>query len=93
MPIYATDSLVRRAAALQGTADARPPVAMLPTALWHRLGLREGGRVRVSQGKAQAVLPARCDASLAADTVRVAAGHADTATLGAMFGPISVEAV
>ena len=92
VPIYATDSLVRRAAALQATVDGQPPVAALPAALWQQLGLQPGARVRVSQGRAQAVLAARCDASLAAGTVRVAAGHADTAALGAMFGPITVEA-
>ena len=37
-----------------------------------------------------AVLPAREDTTLAANTVRIAAGHASTATLGAMFGPIHV---
>ena len=91
VPIYATDSLVRRATSLQLTADARAPMASLPLALWAQLGLAAGDKVRVSQGAAQAVLPARLDATLATNTVRVPAGHAETATLGAMFGPISVE--
>ncbi|HEY8708043.1 MAG TPA: NADH-quinone oxidoreductase subunit G, partial [Burkholderiaceae bacterium] len=91
--IYATDALVRRAASLQLTADARAPVASLPQALWSQLGLNAGDRVRVSQGAAHAVLPARLDATLAADTVRVPAGHPDTAALGAMFGAIAVEKV
>ncbi len=92
VPIYATDGLVRRAAALQSTADARPPVASLPSALWAQLVLTDGAKVRVRQGDASAVLPARLDATLAANVVRVPAGHPDTATLGAMFGPIAVEA-
>ena len=91
VPIYATDSLVRRAGSLQHTADARPPVASLPAALWSQLGLAEGSAVRVSQGSAQCVLPARLDTSLAPNTVRVPAGHGATASLGAMFGPINVE--
>ena len=91
VPIYSADSLVRRAPSLQQTADARAPQASLPQALWSRLGLAAGDRVRVAQGAAQAVLPARLDESLAADTVRVPAGHADTATLGAMFGAVTVE--
>ena len=91
VPIYATDALVRRARSLQLTADARAPQAGLPSALWRDLGLGVGDKVRLSQGTASAVLHAREDASLAANTVRVAAGHADTATLGAMFGAISVE--
>ena len=91
VPIYSADSLVRRAPSLQLTADARAPQAGLPQALWSRLGLTTGDRVRVAQGAAHAVLPARLDASLAADTVRVPAGHADTSTLGAMFGTVTVE--
>ncbi|MEP7102778.1 MAG: molybdopterin-dependent oxidoreductase, partial [Burkholderiales bacterium] len=91
VPIYATDSLVRRASSLQLTADARAPFASLPPALWSQLGLSAGDKVRVSQGSAQAVLPARVDATLAATAVRVPAGHPDTAALGAMFGAVTVE--
>jgi NADH-quinone oxidoreductase subunit G len=91
VPIYATDSLVRRATSLQLTADARPPEASLPAALWSQLGLVDGDRVRVLQGAALAVLPARLDAHLAANAVRVPAGHPETATLGAMFGPLTIE--
>ncbi len=93
VPIYATDSLVRRATSLQLTADARAPVASLPQSVWDRLGLNVGDKVRVSQGSANAVLAAHCDASLAPTAVRVPAGHADTASLGAMFGAITVEKV
>ena len=65
VPIYATDATVRRASSLQLTADARPPVASLPAELWTRLGLAEGGTVRVSRGAAHVDLPARMDSSLA----------------------------
>jgi len=37
------------------------------------------------------VLPAVEDTSLAALAVRVSAGHAETAALGAMFGSLNVE--
>ncbi len=92
VPIYCTDPLVRRAPALQATADAAAPVVGLSAATWERLGLGEGpARVRVSQGSASVVLPARLDAALATHAVRVAAGHPSTSGLGAMFGPIAVE--
>jgi NADH-quinone oxidoreductase subunit G len=91
VPIYAADSLVRRAASLQLTTDAHAPVVGVPQALWSQLGLADGAQVRVMQGAAQAVLPARLDTTLAATAVRVSAGHAHTAMLGAMFGAISVE--
>ncbi len=91
VPIYSTDALVRRAEALQATADARAPMASLPAGLWAQLGLAADAKVRISQGAASAVLPARLDASLAANTVRVPSGHVDTSTLGAAFGPLQVE--
>ncbi len=93
VPLYATDSLVRRAASLQLTADAGEPQVGLPRALWQQLGLKPGDRVRVSQGTGSAELVAREDASMAADTVRVAAGHPATAQLGALFGTLSIAKV
>ncbi|MEW6705903.1 MAG: NADH-quinone oxidoreductase subunit NuoG [Pseudomonadota bacterium] len=92
VPIYHTDPLVRRSEPLQLTADAQAaPFADLPASLWRQLGLQEGAKVRVSQGGASAVLPARLEPTLAANTLRVPAGHPATATLGAMFGDITVE--
>jgi NADH-quinone oxidoreductase subunit G len=91
VPIYAADSLVRRAASLQLTADARDPVAGLPTALWQALGLQHGDKVVVSQGDAVTLLAAREDSTLAPTAVRIAAGHPSTCALGPMFGPLSVD--
>ncbi|WKB52677.1 NADH-quinone oxidoreductase subunit NuoG [Eleftheria terrae] len=90
VPIYSSDALVRRAHSLQLTADAAPPVAGLPAALFEQLGLKNGDAVRVSQGAASVVLPARLELGLPANCVRVPAGHPATATLGAMFGEIAV---
>jgi NADH-quinone oxidoreductase subunit G len=47
--------------------------------------------VRVAQGEASVVLPARLDAGMPADVVRVPAGHPHTAALGPMFGSLTVE--
>jgi NADH-quinone oxidoreductase subunit G len=82
VPIYATDAIVRRAPSLQATADAAAPVVGLPSALWQQVG----AKVVVKQGTASVTLPAREEASLAANTVRVPAP-----LLGAMFGPVVVE--
>jgi NADH-quinone oxidoreductase subunit G len=90
VPIYCTDSLVRRAPSLQLTADAAPPVAGVSLAVWSRLGLAAGDRIRVMQEGGEAVLPVRLDSTLADNVVRVAAGHPSTAALGPMFGPLSV---
>jgi NADH-quinone oxidoreductase subunit G len=88
--IYGSDPLARRATSLQLSADALPPVAGLSSALWARLDLRPGASVRIVQGEAEAVLPARLDTTLAPTAVRVPAGREETKTLGAMFGAVSV---
>lgn len=90
VPIYATDSLVRRAPALLQTADASSPVASLSASLWTSLALVAGDKVRIAQGGGHAVLAARLDPTLAENVVRVPAGHPSTAALGAMFGTLTV---
>ena len=90
VPIYAADALVRRAESLQLSADARAPVASLPSALWAELGLTAGDPVRITLGEHVLLIAAVEDPSLAPAVVRVPAGHADTAVLGAMFGAVNV---
>jgi NADH-quinone oxidoreductase subunit G len=82
---------VRRAEALQETNDARPPKAWLSVALAQKLGIADGGKVKVTQGAGSAVLEAGVDGKLPGNVVRVAASHESTAALGAMFGAVSVE--
>jgi NADH-quinone oxidoreductase subunit G len=91
VPIYATDGIVRRAESLQQTTDAQAPQANLSATLAEKLGVTDGATVRVTQGKGSVLLRAAVDASLPAQVVRVAAAHASTSALGAMFGAISVE--
>ena len=91
VPIYFADAIARRSEPLLRTADANAPLAQLPSALAAQLGVMAGDKVKVSQGTGSAILVAGIDARLPANTVRVSASHAATATLGAMFGAISVE--
>ncbi|MGH8704133.1 MAG: molybdopterin-dependent oxidoreductase, partial [Burkholderiales bacterium] len=91
VPIYFSDALARRAAPLQKTRDARPPRACMNAKVMQGLGLAPGNRVRVRQGSGDAILEAALDERLPDGCVRVAAGHASTAGLGAMFGALSVE--
>ncbi|MFI4939865.1 MAG: molybdopterin-dependent oxidoreductase, partial [Burkholderiales bacterium] len=91
VPIYFTDGIVRRATSLQRTVDAHAPKAWISTALAQKLGLAEGAQVRVKQGSGSALLTAALDRTLPDNVVRVAAAHASTAGLGAMFGAITVE--
>jgi NADH-quinone oxidoreductase subunit G len=93
VPIYAADPVVRRAASLQQTNDAAPPRAFANGALITRLGLAAGSRVRVKQEGGEAVLELARDEGVPDGVVRVAAAHASTAGLGAMFGEITLERV
>ena len=90
VPIYATDAVVRRASALQLSADARPPSVGVPSELAAEMGIVDGAAVRITQGGASIVLPARVDASLASNVIRVPAGHPLTSALGPMFGDVEI---
>ena len=91
VPIYATDAIVRRAAALQHTRDAAMPRAWMNAALLAKLGLKDGQAVKVRQGEGEAAVNAACDERLPQDCVRLAAAHAVTSKLGPMSGELSVE--
>ena len=91
VPIYFADSLVRRAPALQRTADGRAPELRINGALALKLKIANGTRVRVSQDAGHAELIARIDPGVADDTVRIAAGHVSTSDLGPMIGAVSLE--
>jgi NADH-quinone oxidoreductase subunit G len=89
MGIYAGDPIVRRAASLQKTTDAKASTTARfhPTTL-ASLGLAAGDRVRVRQGGGEAVLAVRPDAAVPEGCVRIARGVRETARLGE--GEISV---
>ncbi len=90
VPIYFADAVVRRAAALQNTRDAARPLVSMHSAELGRLGVQSGDEVKVSQGQGSVRLAVASDDRLPIGVVRVAAGHAATAGLGAMFGTIDV---
>jgi NADH-quinone oxidoreductase subunit G len=91
VPVNFSDAIVRRAPALQQTADAVPPAARMCEQTLASTGVAAGEKVRVRQGSGEAILVARADNNVPAGCVRVAAAHASTAALGEPFGPIFVE--
>jgi NADH-quinone oxidoreductase subunit G len=91
VPVYFSDPIVRRAASLQRTADAKPPRASANARTLAAFGLKPGDKARVRQGEAGALLECVLDERLPDGVVRVPAAHASTSTLGAMFGPLSLE--
>ncbi len=90
VPIYFSDPIVRRAESLQMTRDARPPQARMCAEVAHRLGVSAGDKVRVRQS-GEIVLDAAIDDRLPDGVVRIAAAHATTVALGAMFGELTLE--
>jgi len=93
VPIYQADAIVRRAASLQKTHDAAPPVAVLSGELFSQLKLRDGDQVRISQGGGTVALPALRDDKLPPNCVRVPAAHPATAALGGMAEPLTIERI
>ena len=91
VPVNFSDAIVRRAPALQQTADAVPPAARMCEQTLASTGVAAGEKVRVRQGSGEAILVALADNNVPAGCVRVAAAHASTAALGEPFGPIFVE--
>ncbi|BBI99053.1 NADH-quinone oxidoreductase [Ferrigenium kumadai] len=91
VPLYSADALVRRAASLQKTRDAATPTVAMRGSELQKLSVQPGDTVKVTQGNASVRLVARADDGLPVGVARVAAGHATTAELGAMFGTITVE--
>jgi NADH-quinone oxidoreductase subunit G len=89
VPIHFADPLVRRASSLQATADAAAPAARMNAATLAKLGVSEGQTVKVGAGGT--ALKAQLDAGVPDDCVRIAAAHASTIELGAMFGSLKVE--
>ena len=88
--VYAGDPLVRRAASLQKTKDARlSAAARFNAATLAARGLAAGDRVRVRQGGGEAVLVTAIDNAVPDGCVRIARGLRETAPLGE--GDLSVE--
>ena len=89
VPIHAADALVRRAPALQKTIDAAPPAARMNARSLAALGLAEDDQVRVSM-QGETMLACQADERVADGCVRIAAAHPATASLGALFGALTI---
>jgi NADH-quinone oxidoreductase subunit G len=89
VPLYAVDPLVRRAPALQQTADNPQPAARMNAAEARRLGLEDGVAVVVRTVAGEARLNVVVDTRVPEGSVLIASGYPETAALGA-HGPASV---
>jgi NADH-quinone oxidoreductase subunit G len=92
VPMYAVDSLVRRAADLQQTHRAGPTRVRLHSATAERNGLSGSDRVRVMQGEARIELPLVIDDRVAPGAVWLPTATCATHELGVSSGEIRLEA-
>jgi NADH-quinone oxidoreductase subunit G len=94
VPIYFSDPIVRRAASLQATRDARAPRARLNARTLAQAGLQGAASIRVAQShgawSGSVDLPVELDEGVADGVVRIAAAHALTAVLPAPAGALSI---
>jgi len=94
VPIYASDSLVRRAPALQRTADARRALSVrVHPLLAERLGAREGDPILVKQGAGRLERPVQVDPKVPDGCVWMPAGVEGSGSLGGQFGDLTLEKV
>gem|GEM_PF-1876975 len=91
VPIYAGDSLVRRADSLQKTTDAAEPMARVNPQTLASLSVTTGDTVRVAANGQQVSVPVIADATVALGTVRLSTATVQTVSLDGMFGPVQVE--
>jgi NADH-quinone oxidoreductase subunit G len=91
VPIYFSDSIVRRAESLQLTKDAREPRALLNSQTAASMGLAGGVKVKVRQGTGEVVVTMVIDELVPANCVRLATAHPLTSALGPMFGELAME--
>lgn len=93
VPIYRTDSIVRRSEALQQTPASTLPTARMNAETLGQLQLVDGDKVRVRSAQGEVQLTAQLDPTVATGCARIAAAFAETAALGSAFGQLTVERV
>jgi NADH-quinone oxidoreductase subunit G len=90
-PLYAVDSMVRRATALQRSASTEAVGIRINSRMAEQLSLTAENQAIVQQGSVQAVLPVIIDSRIPDDCAFIAAGYRETSLLGAAFGIIEVR--
>ena len=93
IPMNSVDSLVRRAPALQETADVADANVRISSILAASLGLNGSDKVRVEQQGVTLDLTCLVDSRLPDDTVLIHAAHPATAVLGSWFSDITIKKV
>lgn len=91
LPMYAVDSMVRRATALQKTPDADVASVSLNPADASRLGLSDGDKAVVLQGDEDADMDVVVTDSIAEGSALISQAIETTLELGAPFGSVQIK--
>ena len=91
VPIYAADSLVRRARALQASPLARPAEVRLHPDMARELGVTGREQVQVRQNGAAVDLPLVLDESVPKGCAWIPAGLSASIALGPAVGPVTIQ--
>ena len=91
VPMYACDAVVRRAASLQRTAQARFDGVALPASVAEKAGLGDGAQARIRCNGASIVTTVNIDPTVPDGCVSLPSGLAETAALGPAYAPVAIE--
>ncbi len=91
VPLYAADSLVRRATPLQLTKDADQNHAAINSALAASLKIEEGEKVSITQSGHTELVEVRIDDAIADDCVWLPAAEELSVQMGNTYSPIELE--
>lgn len=91
VPIYKTDSIVRRALSLQKTEISTSPFVQLSKSDMDTLELSSGDSIKVSSKLNSATFTVELNELLAEGTIRISQGFEETIKLGNSYSMIKVE--
>ena len=92
-PIYSGDMLVRRAASLQQTDDAKVASVRINPEQAASLNLQSNDKVCVKQNDKTAVMTLIIDDDIAVNNIGIPAGLIETAGLGGVFDTVTLEKI
>jgi NADH-quinone oxidoreductase subunit G len=90
VPLYATDSIVRRANALQLMKDAGVPIVYLNPLLAERLGLK-GTKIRVRGEKGSGIYHYALEEQVPEGSIVLIAANKETFQIGQPYGKVEIE--
>jgi len=92
LPMYSVDCVVRRSQALQATNDVADFSVIVSPALARKQGLKEGGKIKVSQNGNTITLPLIIDEGVAENSALIDVAINATSSLADSYGSLEITA-